>query len=239
MSKMKLSLIFLYSISVFCLANSWTVSAQTPVKDSIEVKERYGLRLGVDLSKPLRSFLQEDYQGFEVLGDYRVYKNYYIAGELGNEQLAFSEGNLSVSSKGSYIKLGADYNAYDNWAGMENIIFIGLRYGFATFSQTLEQYSIYSSSNYFEPVIIEEPEETKGLSTSWAELMVGLKVEVIKNVYLGANVQLKRRVSQTTPSNMDNLIVPGFNRTYDDSTFGVGYGYNISYLIPLYKKAKD
>ncbi|MFO7719393.1 MAG: DUF6048 family protein, partial [Gillisia sp.] len=50
---------------------------------------------------------------------------------------------------------------------------------------------------------------------------------------------VKRMVTQSTPSNFDNLTIPGFNRTYDDSSFGVGYGYTISYLIPLYKKAKD
>ncbi len=34
----------------------------------------------------------------------------------------------------------------------------------------------------------------------------------------------------------DNLYIPGFNRTYDFSEFGAGFGYGISYLIPIYKK---
>ena len=71
------------------------------------------------------------------------------------------------------------------------------------------------------------------------EVVAGLKVQLINNVYLGANVQLKRRITQTTPSNFDNLAIPGFNRTYDESLFGVGFSYTISYLIPLYKKAKN
>lgn len=227
--------IFLFTTSIFFLFVS-SVVAQT-TQDTVPYKERFGLRVGIDLSKPIRSLLQEDYRGLEILGDYRVYKDYYLAAELGNEQLPFEGDNLKVISNGSYIKLGADYNAYENWAGMENVIFAGLRYGFSTFSQTLEEYRIYTVDQNFPPTVIEGPIEYSGLTANWIELMVGLKVEVLRNLYLGANVQLKRMIAQSKPDNFDNLVIPGFNRTYDDSSFGVGFGYNISYLIPLYKKA--
>ncbi len=229
--------IFLFTISLL-LFFSTSLYAQTAT-DSIQFKEKYGIRVGVDLSKPLRTLLDEDYSGFEILGDYRVYKDYYLAAEIGNEKMDYREDNLSVTSNGSYIKLGVDYNAYENWAGMENMIFVGLRYGFATFSQTLNEYAIYTDTQFFPPNIVQGPFETSGLTASWVELMVGMKVELFNNIFLGANLQLKRRVTQNTPSNFDNLTIPGFNRTYDDSSFGVGYGYTISYLIPLYKKAKD
>lgn len=235
---MKQPQIFLFFISLFCLLGIETSKAQTAI-DSIQYKERYGLRVGVDLSKPLRTLVQDDYSGLELLGDYRIYKNYYLAAELGNENMQLTEGNLNVTDKGSYIKLGADYNAYENWAGMENVIFIGLRYGFSTFSQTLESYAVNTQTPYFAPNIVDTPLETTGLTASWIELMTGIKVELFQNLYLGANVQLKRMVTQTTPSNMNNLAVPGFGKTNDFSQFGVGYSYNISYLIPLYKKAKN
>ncbi len=235
---MKQTLISLYTISIFSLFNFWSVNSQTNL-DTIQYKEKYGLRLGIDLSKPLKTLLQDDYRGLEIIGDYRVYKDYYLAAEIGNEELAITEQNIGATAKGSYIKLGADYNAYNNWAGMENVIFVGMRYAFSTFSQTLEEYTVSGSSQYFPPNIIEGPFETKGLTASWIELVAGLKVEILNNVYLGANVQLKRRITQTTPSNFDNLAIPGFNRRYDESLFGVGYSYTISYLIPLYKKAKD
>lgn len=234
---MKKTQILLFFISIFCLLGIENSKAQT-AKDTVQNKERYGLRVGVDLSKPIRSLVQDDYSGLELIGDYRIYKDYYLAAELGNEQMGLNENNLSVTSKGSYIKLGADYNAYENWAGMENVIFIGLRYGFSTFSQTLESYAIATQTPYFGANVIDTPQETKGLTASWIELMVGIKVELFQNLYLGANVQLKRNVTETTPSNIDNLSIPGFGKTNDFSPFGVGYSYNISYLIPLYKKAK-
>jgi len=234
---MKKLQIFLFFISLFGLLAIDNLHAQTEI-DTVQYKERYGLRVGVDLSKPLRTLLDDTYNGVELLGDYRIYKDYYLAAELGNEQMELDENNLSVTSKGSYIKVGADYNAYENWAGMENVIFIGLRYGFSTFSQTLNNYAISTQTPYFGPNIISTPEETKGLSASWVELVTGIKVELFQNLYLGANVQLKRMVTERIPTGFDNLSVPGFGKTNDFSTFGVGYSYNISYLIPLYKKAK-
>lgn len=234
---MKQILVSLFTISIF-LGSVLETKAQVET-DTIPYKEKYGVRVGIDLSKPLRTFLEEDYQGFEVMGDYRLYKDYYLAAEIGNEKMAVSEENLSVTARGSYIKLGADYNAYQNWEGMENMIYVGLRYGFATFSQTLEEYTIYTRTPFFPPEVVEGPFESNGLTASWLEFVTGIKVEIFSNLYLGLNVQLKRQVIQSTPNNFDNLIIPGFNRTYDGSSFGVGYGYNISYLIPLYKKAKN
>lgn len=232
--KQKHIFLLLISIAVFH-PSAFFAQAEQPA-DSLEYREKYGLRLGVDLSKPLRTILEENYQGFEIKGDYRIYKNYYLAGELGNEKNLVSEPNVTAEAKGSYIKLGVNYNAYENWQGMENLIFAGLRYGFASFSSELQEFSVYTPTNYFEPDVRTESREFDNLTASWIELQLGIKVEVLNNVFLGTHVQLKRMVTETTPGNFDNLYIPGFNKTYDRSTWGVGYGYSISYLIPFYKK---
>lgn len=233
---MKQKHIFLLLINIGILLPFSLFSQTSQQVDTINYKEKYGLRLGVDLSKPLRSFLEDDYQGIEITGDYRLYDNYYLAAEIGNEQNLISEANVIASAKGSYAKVGVNYNAYDNWIGMQNLIFAGLRYGFSTFSTELQEYSIYTRNTYFEPDTRIEPQEFTNLTASWIELQLGIKVEVLTNVYLGGHVQLKRRIAQSTSNFFDNLYIPGFNRTYDDSNTGIGYGYSISYLIPLYKK---
>ena len=65
-----------------------------------------------------------------------------------------------------------------------------------------------------------------------------MKAEVLPNLFLGANVQFKILASETEPDNFENLYIPGYNRTFDSGRFGIGFGYNVSYLIPIYKKAK-
>ena len=233
---MKQKHILLLLISFLLFSPKAILAQVQSQQDSVEVREKYGLRLGIDLSKPARTFIDDDYQGFQVMGDYRLYEDYYLAGEIGNERKTISEANVTSLAKGSYIKLGVNYNAYENWTGMQNMIFAGLRYGFATFSTELQEFSVYTPDNYFPPDIRKESQQFSNLTASWVELQLGVKVEVLNNLFLGTHLELKRRVTQTQPTNFDNLYIPGFNRTYDNSGYGVGYGYSISYLIPFYKK---
>ena len=83
-----------------------------------------------------------------------------------------------------------------------------------------------------------EGKDFKGLSSSWLELIFGFKAEILNNLFVGINVQLKGRLSEIQPDNFENIYIPGFGRTYDSGKFGVGFGYNISYLVPLIKKDK-
>lgn len=204
--------------------------------DSIPAKKhRYGLRVGADLYKLARSVYDEDYQGFELVGDFRVTKKIYAAAEIGNEKKTTDEPNLNFTTSGSFIKIGFDYNAYENWLDMENMIHIGLRYGFSTFSHELHSYSTYNPYPYFsESQTIESGTEFKGLTASWAEVVGGVKVEVFNNLYVGFSARLYILVSNKKPEGFDNLYIPGFNRTYDGS-FGVGFNYTVSYFIPIFR----
>ena len=55
-------------------------------QDSIpKYTERYSLRFGVDMSKPIRSVVEDHYKGLELSADYRLTHNLYLAGEAGME----------------------------------------------------------------------------------------------------------------------------------------------------------
>ncbi len=207
-------------------------------RDTLPPAEKYGLRAGIDISKLIRSGVDNKYSGFEIVGDYRIYKKFYIAGEIGNESLIRDEENVNVEGSGSYIRVGFDFNVYDNWYGMQNSIYTGLRYGFSTFDQTLNSYTIFTGTDYFGVNQITERIEEDGLNASWIELVLGIEAELFKNVYLGASVSLRSLVSEKTPDRFDNLYIPGFGRTNDFSSIGVGYNYSISYLIPFFKKKR-
>ena len=205
-------------------------------KDSTVYKHEYGLRVGGDLSKLVRSFVEDGYKGFEINADYRITKDLYVAGELGTEEKNTNTDYYNVDTSGSYFKAGVDYNFYENWFGMDNLMYGGLRVGVSSFKHNLNSFTIYQTDHYWEPFTQTESEEFSGLSALWTELMIGIKAEVINNVYVGLNAQLKISISDDTPENFENIYIPGFNKTYDSSGIGVGFGYNISYLIPLYKK---
>ena len=240
-----------YTFSVLILLVSFNVTSQeTVVKDSLSTKkdsvapkkERFGIRFGVDLFKLTRSFYEKDYRGIELVGDFKLTRRHYIAVELGNENKTVDDDRINFTTQGTYIKAGFDFNAYENWLGMENMIYVGLRYGVSSFSQQRNSYEIYNRDSYFgvAPEII-DGEKFSGLSAQWIEVVAGFKAEVYKNIYLGISLRVNRLMSNKKPENFDNLYIPGFNRTYNGD-FGVGFNYTVSYFLPLYKttiKAKE
>jgi len=239
---MKLS-ILRYYISILLFAVSLSAMAQdTPssetsdeVADSIKIKDKYGLRVGLDLSLPIRSLINSDLKGFEAVADFRVTKRIYAATELGYYDRYEEDDYIKSSTKGSYIKIGGNYNLYKNWLGMTNEIFVGARYGFSSFTQTIHEYNPNFFGTYFpeETVILED--EYDGLTAHWGEVVMGLKVEIFTNLYMGMSFSLKKMISQTQPDNFLNMYVPGFERVYLNET-GFSFNYTLTYNIPIFKK---
>ena len=233
-----ISLIIVMVLPLTSFAQEVPEIQDNTVNDTIIVKQKYGLRVGGDIGKLVRSFIDDDYKGFEISGDYRLTPKIYLAGELGIEERSIRNDYLDVTANGSYFKGGVDYNMYGNWLDMENLIYAGLRVGASTFSQNINEYTVYTTNQYYPPFSSSESQEFKGLSAIWVELVFGVKAEVLTNLFVGFNVQLKGMVAEDQPSNFENLYVPGFNRTFDSGRFGFGFGYNVSYLIPIFKKNK-
>jgi len=238
----------------YLLGFSQTKPIDLQPKDTVAHTDPYGIRVGIDLSRLLISSLKDGYTGLELVGDYRLTDKLYVAAELGNEKNTKQEDLYNFTTSGSYVKLGVDYNTYGNWYGMNNAIHVGGRYAFSTFSQTLNNYSIFDANRYWtdpdfqlnpDPNATNDfamgsniPQEFKSLTASWIEAVIGVKAELFANIYLGASVRIGYLITNKEPDNFRNLWIPGFNKVTDDSNFGVGYNYSISYFLPLYKKAK-
>ncbi|MDC6354304.1 MULTISPECIES: DUF6048 family protein [Robiginitalea] len=244
---------------ILILAVAGLTQVQGQQADSLSARgpapaDAYGIRLGADLSRLLITGLNEDYQGFELVGDYRISEKFYLAAELGNEsrrvnELLDNENDVNIqslydiTSRGSYLKAGLDYNTYTNWYGMNNQIIVGARAAFSSFRTDLDSYSYFNSNRYWNPDGFQPgpdaPVELDGLSAAWIELLLGVKAELFANIYMGASVRLGMLVSRTESDRMPHLWIPGFNRVTDGSSFGVGFNYTISYFLPLYRKARE
>ena len=218
-------ILFVFIIPVFTFSQESTVA-----NDSIKYEQKYGLRVGFDLFK-----IYSD--GFEVNADYRLSNKLYIASEIGLSEKTIDENYLNFTYKGTYIKTGIDYNMHTNWLDMQNMIFSGIRVGYSMFDQTINNYTIYdTNSQTWGQSIINIPISNKNLSSLWVELIIGIKAEILNNLFLGFNLEVKKMIDSGSKNNIQNLHIPGFNKTYEGSSFGVGFGYKISYLIPIIKK---
>lgn len=223
--------------SILLLSVSLTAQNETKADSTLLSPRKFGIRIGIDASKLVRTSLDNEYTGLELVADYRLSRKYFIAGEIGNEQKEFITDFLDITTKGSYFKVGIDYNMHDNLFPLDNMIYSGFRIGASSFSQTLNKGTYYTTNQYWQTQgNLTNLSEYKNLTALWAELQMGIKAEVLTNLYVGFNVQLKYLFSQDTPDNFTNVFIPGFNKVFEDSNIGVGYGYTISYRIPLYKK---
>lgn len=223
-----------YTISTIFLFIGIATQAQDTLSFS-KYPDKYGLRIGTDLIKASRNFWDNNYSGFEVSADYRLNKKTYVAAEFGLEDKFREEDHLTFSTSGMFIKVGLDYNVYENWLDMNNMIFVGGRYGFSNFSQTLHSYDIYETNTYFPSDTFFPNSESTGLSVHWVEFVAGMKTEVLKNLYLGFSFRVSHLIAQKQPNDFENLYIPGFGKKYSGD-IGAGFNYSISYNIPLYKK---
>jgi len=232
---MKYTLKYIFSLAIMCF--SLQNFAQEKDTTKVVFPERYGLRVGFDLHRFTKSLYDKNYKGFEITGDYRLNKKFYAAGEIGSEEKTVDEQQLNFTSKGSYFKVGFDYNSFQNWLDMENMIFVGMRYGVSSFSETVNTYKIYDITNYYGETQVISGQKFSGLSASWIEVIGGVKAEIFSNLYLGFSLRMNYLVSNKQPDGFANLYIPGFNKTYEGK-FGAGFNYSLSYFIPLYKKNK-
>jgi len=227
---------YIFFISLFISLVTFAQEKEVAVKDST-ITHKFGLRIGTDLSKLVKTAFTKEYTAFEINADYKFSKKYSLAGEFGNEKRTIEETQVNFTAEGNYFKIGIDYNAYENWLDMENAIFVGLRYGLSSYKQTLNSHGVFNTDAYWgESNLINTPITYDKSTTHWLELIIGIKAEIFNNCYLGINAQLKNSIGNKQPNNFANLYIPGFGKTVEDSKWGVGFGYTVSYFIPFYKK---
>ena len=203
------------------------------VNDTIE---KFGVRAGIDINKIVKSATDDDYKGLSISGDIRLKESFYVYSEIGNEEKQISSDYLNSSVKGTYLKFGVNFKM-NNDIRTQNIVYSGFNFGYSNFDQNINRYTIYNTnSTYWGESTINEPKNLSNLNALWVELVFGLKTEILNNLFLGFELQLKNIIKQKNIQNISNLYIPGFNRTYDSSGLGAGFSYTVSYLIPIIKK---
>ncbi len=234
---MKKVFILKYIISFFTAIIVFPLFSQQE-NDSTITKSIYGLKIGMDLSKQIRMLTEPDYKGLVLMGDYRLMDKLFVAFEIGTEDKLIENEVLNFKTKGSFIKIGANYNVYKNLEDLENEIYVGLRLGTSNFDHKLNSFKVYNTNQYWNQNEIVNYEEFQNLNSTWFELIFGFKAEVLNNTYMGISLRLKRLLDQNEPTNFSNLYIPGFNKVLENNNIGVGLTYSLQFRIPIYKKKK-
>jgi len=234
--------IYIFIISLVLPSSMVLSQTETTSNDSLIVNNKIlninKLRIGFDLFKPIKSSSDGDDLNYELVSDLQITENLYLAAEYGLIDRLIEDENINFNSNGSFLRFGFDYNMFKNWVGMDNSIYIGLRYASSNFSNKIESYNIRNSDSYFSNTVENDFEiiDHSNLSGNWIEVVTGIKVEMFNNIYLGLSLRLNKLLSTKKPNNFDNLFIPGFNKVTDNNTWGSGFNYTLTYSIPLKKK---
>ena len=228
-----------YFISILLIISSLkAISQEGKSLDTIPIKTTYGIKFGIDLSKQIRMLTEPNYKGLVLTGDYRILDRLFLAAEFGSEEKKTSNEVLDFDTDGTFLKLGVNYNIYNNQKGLNNEIYVGFRYGLGKFSHKLNSYTIYNLDQYWNQNFVNNSSSFTDLNASWLEFVLGFKAEIINNIFMGLDLRLNRLISQDKPTNFSNLYIPGFNKVLEENNFGVGVSYSVYYQIPIFKKDK-
>ncbi|MFS8617209.1 MAG: DUF6048 family protein [Solitalea sp.] len=183
--------------------------------------ERSGLRLGIDLLKPILSFVNNQPQGGEISLDYEVKKNYFAVVEGGWQQMELDEIRYNYHTQGMFGRLGVDYNFMKRRQPLSGeMAYVGFRYGFSAFS--IQADSVLLTEKYWGDLLTSVPKTN--LQSHWAELLLGVKAEISDNLFLGWTIRAGFLLAGgVTKREVVPIRVPGYGKTENSPVFSFTY----------------
>ena len=182
-----------------------------------------GLRIGLNVSRPLWTFAEPARFGLEAVADFNMGPEYFIVAESGFSMRDLDEPDYLLKERGMFLRLGADRNFYKEF---NDVVGVGARLGFSLFSRTSPFISV--EHGYWGEYTGSLPEDT--FFKQWLEVVLVLKTEVFSNVYMGWNLRGKLLLFDKGDKYMNERYIPGFGRGTVNSA--AGFDFYIYYRIP-------
>lgn len=176
-----------------------------------------GVSVGVDVAGAVMAQVAKFGQ-YEVDARLNFKQRYFGAFEVGvgvsDHTNSRTDQHYKVNSP--YFRVGADYNLAKNPVS-GNRIYVGVRYGFSSFSYDLSG-----------PSIIDEswggamPYQFNGLHSRmhWGEAVVGLEGRLWRFIHVGWTGRCKARFAQKKSPHGAAYYVPGYGDNSDKTCFG-------------------
>jgi len=191
-----------------------------------------GVMVGVDLSRFLARIFEPVGQNFEFSTNAEILENWILSAEGGHMATQFDNKNYHYESWGSYFRLGFEYNLLKRLPNENYTLYTGLQYGYSSFFHFADQIEI--DDGYWGTLIESVPE--KKLTGNWIEIKSGVRVDVLKNIFLGWSVSARIYMGGKTDPNMVPYLIPGYGKGGKPSSFGMSY--SILFRIPYKIKIK-
>ncbi len=187
-----------------------------------------GIRVGMDLSRPFQKYWNNgDRYGSELSFDMELCPNLFPVFETGWEKLKIDQASVKYNSTGPYSRFGIDYNLLVAETPKDkDILIAGLRYGFTLGNQQVERYTIdsyWGTENHGFP--------QQNYFAHWGEILLGIKGEIVKNIYMGWTVRGKVKLNSKEYTMPPVFFIPGYGRA--SRGFNMDFTYSIYYNLPF------
>ncbi len=194
-----------------------------------------GIRVGADITRPFQDlWTKGNRYGTEFSADMELWPNLFPVFESGFEVMKIKTDYIDYKSSGSYSRIGMDYNFLQaENKNDKNIFYAGLRYGFVLAHQQVNSYTIdsywgpttgvFGKQNYF---------------AHWAELLIGIKGEIVHNFYMGWTIRGKIKLNNKDIGIPPTYFIPGYGKA--DKGFNLDFTYSVYYNLPWdFRKSID
>jgi hypothetical protein len=236
MSKLR-TLKYLSSL-ILCLL-VFTVQAQKIklTTDTIKVPSFNGITIQTDVASIVSSFLSNgviySYEGAAQVDFKHKYFPVLEFGIAGANKL--SNDNINFKTNGLFGKLGIDINLLSpkkDSKPTSNLFLAGVRLGLSNFNYKISDVTIiddyWGGSKTFDF-------PTQNTTKIWYEIALGIRVEVLKNIFMGWTIRSKNLLSSDITGSVSPWYIPGFGI---NTTSNWGLNYTIGYKFQLPHKTK-
>jgi len=139
--------------------------------------------------------------------------------------------NNEFKGNGPFGRIGVDLNIITpkkDSKPTNNLFLVGLRLGMTNFKYNISNMSI--TDNYWGGSQI-VPFNNLVSTKVWYEIAVGIRVEVIKDIFMGWSIRSKTLISQDVAGNATPWYIPGYG-VNGASNFGINYTIGFKFNVP-------
>lgn len=223
--------IYVYFISQLIFACLVTHAQDTLLPSLDTLPFPLKMRFGADVYGPVTYCFNKNILGIECFLSVDIDPKKAIVAEAGYLDFKHSLYNYNYLSKGSFIRLGVDFNLFRRGLSLGKYYAgIGLRYGFSMFNTEVP---FLTQTNYWGTATGSIP-ATKSVA-HFIEASPGMRTEIFRNFSMGWVVRLRFLIYSSASKDNKAISIPGFGNAF--KTFSPGINYYLIWSIP-YKTLK-
>ncbi len=207
-----------YTIS-FCLLLAFSVQAQT------DTTKRKGLvRLNIDLLSPVYGYFSDapaKRMGGEAMLEISKNDTLFYILEGGFHKMDYTRDLFQTTSSGLFLRAGVNRNLMKYYDKKDkDIVYIGARVSTCTYQLG---YPVFNNDSTYFGKGASNVVPSANYMAFWVEGVFGTRIEVVKNLFLGADLRGALMVYHTNQSEYKTLFVPGFGNPLNGASLWVNY----------------